>query len=228
MLRQVVRVTVAVAALLGVAAPAQAGFIFGFTGLQDAVLSITTTDGVFNINSFDTGWYRNDGFHTPTNTNYIICVTSGDCGSTDPVSNNFSAFRLGTVTGTFLSATYNLVNPANGATIDAQFSLWDFGGNIDNLLAGTGGPGAFTDLGSGVLFGSRPVGFADNGTTVITALNGAALAAISSALSANGGSGFFVIGGSAGQEVPVPEPATLSLLGLGMAAGYARRRRARR
>ena len=227
MTKHLLRACVATVAPLIQPAPASASYIFGFSGGVDGVLSITTTTGVFNIDLFDTGWYRADGFHGPDNLNYIACLPgSADCGSSIPESHNFSAFRLGTVTGTFLSATYSLFNPAAGATDTADFSLWDFTGNIDGLLARAGGVGGFTDLGSGVSFGIRVVGIADNNTMVTTNLNAAALAAISAALSSNGGSGLFVIGGAADVST-IPEPATMSLLGLGLAAGIARRRRAR-
>mgnify|MGYP001579096628 CR=1 FL=1 len=83
---------------------------------------------------------------------------------------------------------------------------------------------AYTDLGSGTLFGSRSVSAADANTQVVTSLNGSALSAISAALSANQGSGEFVIGGSL-DVAAVPEPGTFALLGAALAALALKRRK---
>jgi hypothetical protein len=211
--------------LLGTSA-AQAGWMFGFSPFGDQILSVTTTDGVFNIQAFDTGWYTSTGLHDPLNPNYIICEANTlGCGLLDEFR-DFFAFRLGTITGNFLSATLSVGNPGggyNGPAGGLVVGLWDFTGDIDDLLNGTGGVGAFTDLGSGVSYGNRAVTAADDATQVVFNLNAAALAAIQAALNSSGGPGLFVIGGSITGEVP--EPGTFLSLGAGLLAVAVLRRR---
>ena len=231
-MRSIVRHLAVAALFLMTAAPAHAAYIFGFSalGVGDQTLQVVTTDGAFDIDAFEGGWYRSTGSHTPDNTNYALCeLGTVECDvNLTFESNNFFAFRLGTITGTFLSATLSLFNPDGSNDLDGTVSLWDFGGDINSLLGGTGGVGAFNDLGSGILYGSRAVSVADENTQIVFNLNAVALAAIESALNANGGPGLFVIGGSL-ESAQVPEPMTLTLVGIGLgAAGYRRRRRTRR
>jgi PEP-CTERM motif len=104
---------------------------------------------------------------------------------------------------------------------------------IASLIDGTGGAAAHADLGSGVVYGSRTMTAADNGSVVEIALNPSAVAAL------NSSNGLFGIGGSittldalmnnehtfayteADTNVAqlrltlVPEPSTLALLGIG-------------
>jgi hypothetical protein len=58
------------------------------------------------------------------------------------------------------------------------------------LVAGTGGVAAYADLGSGVVYGSRTMTAADQGTVVEITLNPAAIAAL------NAATGSIGIGGS--------------------------------
>jgi hypothetical protein len=124
---------------------AHAGWVFGFSPFGSQTLSVTTSDGVFAINAFDKGWYTSTGIHDPGNTNYILCEANTlGCGLLDEYR-NFFAFRLGTITGNFLSATLSVGNPGNGYFGPAgglTVGLWDFTGDIDDLLDGTGGVGA--------------------------------------------------------------------------------------
>lgn len=195
-------------------------FLNSPTGTQ--TLSVTTTDGVFNIDAFETGWYLDTGFHEPANPNYGAGC-SDPCGPGPSDSNrdhrNFFAFRLGDISGDFLSATLSIGNnlyagPPGGLT----YTLWDFQGAQDSLLDGLGGVAAYTDLGSGASFASRLVGPADNGTQVLLNLNAAALNEIFGSLEVNEGSGIFIVGGSLDQGNPVPEPSTYGLIGAGLVA----------
>jgi hypothetical protein len=62
---------------------------------------------------------------------------------------------------------------------------------ISNLVGGVGGVATHADLGSGVVYGSRPMTDADNGSVVEIQLNEAAIAA------SNAETGLIALGGFA-------------------------------
>lgn len=202
-------------------------FVFGFTPSGTQTLSVTTTTSVFNFDAFDTGWYNTSGFHDPNNLNYLVGSggANANCGLG---CNDFFAFRLGngTITGTILSATLSIGNPAaNGYTgppASSTVTLWDVSTVVATLTAGGSGlVGIYNDLGSGVQYGSRSVSAADNNTQVVFSLNNQALNAIATAGGANGAS-LFAIGGSLNA---VPEPSTWALMGTSLLAMLVRRRK---
>jgi hypothetical protein len=162
-------------------------------------------------------------------------------------------------------AVFSLASLSPGAVITAaelRIGMSNFGYNSVNpsetvewvqvttpaatILSGAYSDAVWTDLGDGTAYGSRTVSAADNGTTLVTVLNSAALAALNGALG-----GTFALGGhlttidktgpsqesiffnGSGQPVTlaltlaIPEPETYALLlaGLGLLGFAARRRR---
>jgi hypothetical protein len=203
----------------------QGAYIMGFSNTATIELSVTTTTGVFSFNAFDSGWYDSTGSHTNSNDNYIISDPSLGCTGCDgfaqtTTTHDYFAFRLGnsTVTGNVLSATLSVPNPVAGylgPVGGLLVSLWDVTTDLNTVVANAAGQvGTYNDLGSGVLYSTRVVGPADNGTNILFNLNANALTAIASASGPNGTS-LFGIGGSLGNTA-VPEPSALALLAVGL------------
>ena len=181
----------------------------------------------------DSGWYNQDGVHTPSNPNYLV-------GEFYDTYRNFFVFNLASVTQPIASAKLALSVPSQlegagyySSDPSEDYELYDVTTPITTLV-GFGGVAAYNDLGSGVVYGSRTMTSADIGTVVEITLNASAIAALDAAtgLIALGGSittldDFpgnyeFAFGISANPTnirelrlTLVPEPSTPLLLGIG-------------
>ncbi|MFC7048554.1 PEP-CTERM sorting domain-containing protein [Emcibacter nanhaiensis] len=209
----------------------------------------TASAAAVDVNTFDNGWYDNNGNHNASNDNTI---TGRCCGEEEYRS--WYAFDLSSVSGTVTSATITFY--ANGSYYSADSSetlqLNSFEGDIAALVAGGSGlTGIFDDLGDGDVYGSYEYAASQfsNMVEFTVSLTLDAIADINAAIGGN-----FAIGGMlttlsdrtdeesifsssgitpaayltlvTGEVVETPAPAALGLLGLGLAGfGLARRRR---
>jgi prepilin-type N-terminal cleavage/methylation domain-containing protein len=151
------------------------------TGCSVTIPVVSTTE---TISAIDSGWYTSAGSHSPANKNYIVGDTSGT------EYRNFFVFDLSSISGTIVSATlsvdqhtYSSVHPSE------TWTVYDVGTAISTLTDGSGGVGAFNDLGGGISYGSAPVTAAT--TTVTVDLNASALSALNAAVG-----GQFAFGGA--------------------------------
>jgi hypothetical protein len=141
----------------------------------------------------DRGWYDPSGSHDSFNMNYVVGDWRGGGGYND--SRNFFVFDLSSVVTPIGSARLELFVPGppnpgySSPNPSENYELHDVTTPIATLVAGTGGIAAHTDLGSGVVYGSRTMTAADNSSVVEITLNAAAISALDSA------TGLIAIGG---------------------------------
>jgi len=236
---------------------AKSNFLPGMRRITECVILITIFTFVFNcplaraqtvvIPHTDRGQYSDTGLHNPSNPNYVVGDTSFS------VNRNFFVFDLSGVTQPIASAKLALFVPSslagpgyNSPDPSENYELRDITTSLATLVAGTGGVAAYSDLGSGVVYGNRTMTATDMGTLVEITLNPAAIAALDSATGLIGIGGLlttldgvtnfeFTFGssGSIGDITElrltlVPEPSTFSLIGIGAISFLGNRRNRRR
>ena len=164
----------------------------------------------FMIEATDSGWYDEFGFHDPVNANYFAGWEPDFTGN---LHRNFMVFDTSGITETATSATVRMYNPS--VDFDAGdgyvspdpseiYRLYSVATDVNLLVNGNGGVGAFDDLGEGTEYGEVVMTAADNGTFVEIELNQAALARINDP---NDGPDLFVLGGAiATLQRPLDQP----------------------
>jgi len=164
-----------------------------------------------------------------------------------PEARNFFVFDLSGIQDEIDSASLRLYNPGYYSTQPSEtLGLWDFTSSVAALRDGSGGVGAYADLGSGTSYGTHVFTAADNNQLVTLPLNAAALADLQQAdeLFSIGGSlltydglgeALFAFGGPAAPDHTrqlvlelVPEPNSSLLLASGLAGVACWRRRVTR
>lgn len=157
------------------------GIVLGTVAVSTGLINARAEVFALTLSAADQGWYTSRGWHLPDNTNYIVGASS----SRSYRLRNFGVFDVSDISETIVSATVRAYLPEYGGYIgDASetWSLYDFGGDIDSLLAGTGGVAAYADLGTGVAYGSAVVTEADEGSFVEVTLGSAALSDLNNTL----------------------------------------------
>src|SRR4051794_2112356 len=108
-----------------------------------------------NISAIDRGRYDATGFHDPNNLDYGVGDIRASCPSCTDDNRNFFVFDLSGVTQPIASAKLALeASNVFSADPGEAYELHDVTTLITSLRNGTGGVAAWTDLGSGVVFGS--------------------------------------------------------------------------
>ncbi len=222
------RTLLAVAAGLAFSASAQAQdqYIFGFSNI-DAGNGLVV-NGSNPIGMSDQGWYAQNGFHDPSNRNYIVglCTTCNPSGE----YRNWFVFDIANVTSPVTSLSLRLFS-YDVTLSSGNYYLNDVTTPIASLVAGTGGVPAWNDLGSGSNYGFRFFQTTDSQQFFDIGLNSAAIAGLNAAIGA--GASQWAIGGAfTAGSVPVPPapiplpPSAALLLGGLVAMRFAMKRKA--
>jgi hypothetical protein len=234
MTKRLIPMALAIMVVLGAGARTASAepFIFGFTGgVADAVVLVVNSgaqtfsisDSQFDAGVNNAGWWSGTFTNDDANDNYF--VGSVDLGGDLADLRNFFTFDLAQLGIIVTDAELRIARSGPGDTSGGfgtvPYTLWDVTTDTATLNSNDGtDAGIYTDLGTGITYGSILVDDTDGPDPLVIALNQDAIDAINRRAGE-----FFSIGGAL--PAPVPEPASLALLllGGGAAAFRARRRR---
>ena len=152
------------------------------------VLLASSWASALNINYTDRGWYTPAGSHNPNNLSYIAGdIRGAACTICVNDARDFFVFDLAGVVLPIASAKLAVFLPSQPGPgyvspgPSENFELHDVVTPIATLRNGTGGAAAHSDLGSGVVYGSRTITAADIGSVVEITLNSTAISALDAA-----------------------------------------------
>lgn len=148
--------------------------------LSSPILGNTAT---ITLEAVDTGFYSVNGLTTrPGGTNYLTGRCSICQGN---IHRGFFTFNLSGIVGTIIDAQLEIFNPRFGSNSPDTFEtlgIFDVVTPIPTLLAGnlSDRPSIYSDLGSGVLYGTKNVSEADENSLISIPLNSDALSDLNS------------------------------------------------
>jgi len=209
---------IAALALGSVARVSAQPFVLGDTGLVPDELVVGTSSGSITLDTtqgeissahgLNQGWWSANFANAIGNDNVFIGYVAPN-----EKLNDFNVFDLSSLGGaTATSATLVLPDIFDSGTPPFNLSFWDVTTPLATLVNTVGTSAAiFTDLGSGIEYGS--VAYGGGASEITVTLDAAALAAIN----AGGTGGYFAVGGTLTPSSAVPDGGTtLGLLGMGV------------
>ncbi|MDP2325626.1 MAG: hypothetical protein Q8N51_16590 [Gammaproteobacteria bacterium] len=165
-----------------------------------AACAMSSPAQAVTLNALSSGTYSGNGSPAHDPNSYL---TGGNAYGPDWRS--YFVYDLTAVTGTITAAALHLFSPSPGGfwsdSPTETLAIFDVATSIPVLTSGSGGIPAWTDLGSGLQFGSVVVSYASNGTFIDIALNAAGLAYLNGKLG-----GQVAFGGAITTLTPMIDP----------------------
>lgn len=194
--------------------------------LNEADVILSTADSEFDAGILNQGWWS---WNSIRRTNY----DDNDNYAAGRITNNFFTFDILSLNSPVTGAVFNLTRATGISDLGHTsfiYTMFDVTTDAATLNNNDGVSQAiFDDLGSGIQYGEFDITVAGDTTEILSLqMNQAFISDINTAMLGN--EQYFSIGGrsSLPSVSPVPEPATIALLGIGLvglAGAEVRRRR---